>query len=238
MFDREIKVELGQIWQLGKHRLMCADACKESDVLTLVNNNIIDFIYTDPPYGISLNYGKNSLKAIYARNIYQSIVGDDSTNLAKTAYKLIISLFSCPLVYWGANYYDFLPPSKCWIAWDKRPGVKQNSFCGAELAYTNCRKHSIVIPIIWNGIYKGEESGQKRIHPTQKPIKLAIEIFNYLNAGINVLDLFGGSGSTLIAWEKTKRTCYMMEISPQYCELIIKRWEKLTGGQAELLTLR
>jgi DNA modification methylase len=108
-----------------------------------------------------------------------------------------------------------------------------NSFCGTELAYTNCNKHSITFQIVWDGCYRaGESNREPRIHQAQKPIKLALDTFDYLDAGKTVLDLFGGSGTTLIACEKSKRVCYMMEISPHYCDAIIQRWEKLTGLKA------
>jgi DNA modification methylase len=79
---------------------------------------------------------------------------------------------------------------------------------------------------------KGNESGEKRVHPTQKPIKLALDTFDYLEAGNIILDPFGGSGTTLIAAEKSNRKCFMMELHPLYVDVIIKRWEKLTGQQA------
>ena len=88
----------------------------------------------------------------------------------------------------------------------------------------------------WHGMVKGSEQGQKRVHPTQKPFVLMIECLNiYGKEAKLVLDSFGGSGSTLIACEQTNRKCFMMELDPQYCQVIINRWEKLTGKTAKKL---
>ena len=84
----------------------------------------------------------------------------------------------------------------------------------------------------WNGMIKASEKNQKRVHPTQKPSALSEWIFETLNAGKCILDLFGGSGSTLIACEKTARDCRMMELDPKYCDVIIKRWQDFTGKKA------
>jgi DNA modification methylase len=89
---------------------------------------------------------------------------------------------------------------------------------------------------LWKGLIKGSEHGQKRVHPTQKPVALAEWSFDYFKEVKSVLDLFGGSGSTLIACEKTNRACYIMEFEPHYCDVIVKRWEDFTGKKAVLLT--
>ena len=85
---------------------------------------------------------------------------------------------------------------------------------------------------MWHGIAKASESGQSRVHPTQKPVALAEWAFNEFDAGSVVLDLFGGSGSTLIACEKTSRHCRIVELDPAYCDVIVKRWEDFTGNTA------
>ena len=87
---------------------------------------------------------------------------------------------------------------------------------------------------MWNGMVKASERGEKRVHPTQKPIALAEWAFEQCGKPQRVLDLFGGSGSTLIACEKTRRRCFMMELSPAYCDVIVRRWELATGKKAKL----
>ena len=91
--------------------------------------------------------------------------------------------------------------------------------------------------VLWSGHHgMGKDDDKTRMHPTQKPVKLHKWVFdNYFNKLNTVLDLFGGSGSTLIACEQTDRTCYMMELDPKYCDVIVKRWEEFTGKKAELL---
>ena len=85
----------------------------------------------------------------------------------------------------------------------------------------------------WHGMIKASEQSQSRVHPTQKPVALAEWCFQEFNAGNNVLDLFGGSGSTLIACEQSDKRCFVMELEPKYCDVIVQRWENLTGKKAE-----
>lgn len=231
----------GNVWILGNHRLMCGDSTLITDVEELINDINPDIIYTDPPYGININFDENYTKSggknkEGRRRAYGKIENDNTTNVARDSFNLITTMFECNVVFWGANYFtDFLPPSKCWIAWDKRGKMEENTFCGAELAYTNSNKHSVVLKVLWNGLHReGESNKDPRVHPTQKPIKLALDCFDYLEAGNVVLDLFGGSGTTLIACEKSNRQCLMMELSPHYCDIIIQRWEKLTEVKAVL----
>lgn len=239
----ETRCKPGDVWILGNHRLMCGDSTNSDHVDRLMDGNKPDLIYADPPYGISVSTHKGkSLKkfvngAIAEKKEYAPIIGDNDTKIARDVFDLTINMFDCVIVYWGANYYDFLQPSKCWLVWYKREGLKENSFCGAELAYTNSNKHSRVFPVQWNGIVREGEQNKAvdlYLHPAQKPIKLALDIFYYLEAGKTIYDPFGGSGTTLIACEKSNRNCLMMELSPNYCDIIINRWEKQTGQIARL----
>ena len=121
--------------------------------------------------------------------------------------------------------------------WDKREEEKQrdsNSDC--ELAWVKSNFQSVrIFRHLWKGMIKASEQGQSRVHPTQKPVALAEWCFQeYAEKSKSVLDLFGGSGSTLIACHKTNRVCYMMEISPHYCDVIIRRWQKFSGKKAIL----
>ena len=118
-----------------------------------------------------------------------------------------------------------------WLVWDKEK--EGNVFSGAELAFVNKGIRLDVFRHLWHGMVKGSEQGQKRIHPTQKPIALAEWCFNNYDNPDTILDLFLGSGSTLIACEKTNRKCYGMEIDSHYCDVIVKRWEEFSGKKAE-----
>jgi DNA modification methylase len=109
-------------------------------------------------------------------------------------------------------------------------------FSACELAWTNLKGVKVTkCKCTWSGFRREGETG-KRVHPSQKPIKLTMEILNEISQpGWLILDLFGGSGSTLIACEKIGRRCFTMEIDPEYCSIIINRWKELSGGQPVLL---
>lgn len=172
-------------------------------------------------------------RAIVKANLYAPIIGDDSTGTALAAHALCVALKVKSMIFWGGNYYaDKLPPSSCWIVWDKDNG--ESFFADAELAWTNQKTAVRIFKHQWNGLIKASERGEKRCHPTQKPIALAAWCFEHYGEPKAILDLFGGSGSTLIACEKTGRKCFMMEISPAYCDVIVERWQNATGKKAVL----
>jgi len=228
----EATTKRGDIWELGNHRLMCGDSVSIDDVEKLIALHKIDAVYTDPPYGVSI-VGKDG-KVGARGNYYEEIIGDDSIQTAVDSYNLCASLDIPVQIFWGGNYYaSHLPDSPAWIIWDKDNG--DTSFADCELAWTNQKIASRIFKHQWNGYVKESERGEKRCHPTQKPIALAEWCLEkYAPKKKNVLDLFGGSGSTLIACEKTNRNCFMMELSENYCDVIIERWEKVTGKKAAL----
>jgi DNA modification methylase len=233
-------VKRGDIWLLGEHRLMCGDSTSESEVAKLMNGEKVDMVYTDPPYGIDEETNRDfaSRTRLAKVNNFKKIIGDKDTETAMKSINISRSLGAKCNIFWGGNYYS-LPPSPNWIVWDKRVEEKQkdmNSDC--ELAYVEYKKTSSVriFRHLWKGMIKASEHGQGRVHPTQKPIALAEWCFESYGDSKLVLDLFLGSGSTLIACEKTKRRCFGMEIDPHYCSVIIQRWEDFTGNKAHLTT--
>lgn len=157
-------------------------------------------------------------------------IGDDDNSVAISAFKLASEMYrNINQIWWGANYYtECLPSSECWIVWDKNNGASDQTDC--ELAWANFRS------VVRQFTMASEK--KKRVHPTQKPVKLFAEIVKKFDKNNNfktVLDLFGGSGSTLIACEQMNRACFTMELDPRFCDVIIKRWENLTGEKAVLL---
>ncbi len=231
--------KLGDVWTLGNHRLMCGDSTNIDDVDKLLNGEAIDLIHTDPPYGINEKgdrtnrNGKNSLR----QGVSYKDFDDSSINAAIDAFNLCQSLKIPRQVWWGANYYAHtVPQSNNWFVWDKRVEDKQkdlNSDC--ELAWVKSKLSSIrIFRHLWKGLIKGSEHGQAKVHPTQKPIALVEWVFDYFKKINTVLDLFGGSGSTLIASEKRGITALVMELEPHYCDVIIKRWQEYTGKNAYL----
>ena len=227
--DQAVTV-LGDVWILGNHRLMCGDSTSIDAVEKLMAGQKADMVFTDPPYGISIvsGGGKVGGRNIVKAGVYAPVAGDDSIDVAVEVIQVIATLGAKVEIIWGGNYYaNSLPNSSCWIVWDKQ---NTGNFADCELAWTNQTTAVRKFEHMWNGMIKASENGQKRVHPTQKPVALAAWCLEqYGDECKTVLDLFGGSGSTLIACEKTGRKCRMMELAPKYCDVIIKRWQDFTG---------
>ena len=236
----EPKTKLGDIYILGNHRLMCGDSTSITDVEKLVVGTTIDLCYTDPPYGINEKGDRSNRGGLTQGNNLKDFK-DDSIDYAVEAYQIVEGVLQVKRqVWWGANYYcHALPQSNNWFVWDKRVEEKQkDTQSDCELAWVKSKWSSVrIFRHLWKGLIKGSEHGQKRVHPTQKPVALAEWAFDYFKDVSTVLDLFGGSGSTLIACEKTNRHCLMMEFEPHYCDVIVKRWEDFTGKKAILAEL-
>ncbi len=214
---------LGDLYELNEHRLHCADSTDSDAVEETINGNKIHIVYTDPPYGISIVSSDGGVGG-GTTGKYRPILGDGSIDAAVDSYNLCASLGIETLIFWGGNYYaSALPNSSCWIVWDKQGG-KQVTFADCELAWSNINAPVRMFTHIWDGFRRDSERGQMRVHPTQKPVQLFIDIANYFELKNTVLDLFLGSGSTLIACQQTRRTCYGQELDPKYCDVIVNRW--------------
>jgi len=180
----------------------------------------VDAVITDPPYGIdvgSMGMGKGKKASSFDRFDWDKSAPNIQNILPMASIHII----------WGGNYFtDFLPPSMCWIVWDKE---NTGNFADVELAWTSFDKAAKLYKWQWNGmIRKGDKSveGTTRVHPTQKPVGLA-ELLQEYTKGDNIFDGFGGSGSTMVASHQLKRKCYGMELDPKYCQVIIDRMKKL-----------
>ena len=243
------RAKKGDIWLLGEHRLMCGNSTVIADVEKLMNGEKADLVLTDPPYGISavknkkvggggpLHFGSIGENKIVKATSYRPIEGDNTTNMARLFYSLCTSLGIKNLIFFGGNYFsDFLPPKPCWLVWDKE---NSGNFADAELAWTSFEKGVKLYKWLWNGLCrKGERKieGKSRVHPTQKPVGLIANILKDFSSDNEIIfDGFGGSGTTLIACEQLSRKARLMEIDPHYCDVIITRWETITGKQAQLL---
>lgn len=252
--EDETTVQRGYIYQLGDHRLMCGDATSREDVELLLNKQTAILCLTDPPYGISVVKGENGKiggdkpvtigtvhrnrknRIIQKAKMYYAVVGDETTDTARNNYD-IVKDYSDNQIIFGGNYFtDFLAPSRCWVVWDKE---NTGTFADAELAWTSFDKGVKLYKFMWNGLCREgsrEVEGKTRVHPTQKPVGMLSKIIDdFSDEGDVILDCFGGSGSTLLACEQTGRKCCMMELEPHYIDIIIKRWENLTGIKAVLL---
>ena len=236
----ESRCKLGDLWQLHSHRLICGDSTDIAVIDRLMDGVKADCVFTDSPYGINAVGDNGEVGAdfgIAKKGKYKKIIADDTTETAQQAYDIYSQLCN-KMILWGGNYFlDFLPPSDGWLIWDKRgeSGIR-NTFADGEMAWCSFHTPVRIYHQLWNGMIR-EGEHEKRVHPTQKPIRMLSEILqDFTNEGDIILDVFGGSGSTLIACEQTGRTCYMAELSPEYVDVIIARYEKLTGNKAVLLT--
>jgi 16S rRNA G966 N2-methylase RsmD len=222
----ETDIVLGDLFEIGEHRLLCGDSTDSDAVARLMNGEKADMVFTDPPYGVDVvgsggTIGGNTKNA-KAGN-YSKVIGDD-----KPYDPSHIFLFDCFIFIWGANYFlDKLPSRGQWVVWDKnRP--EGTTFSDCELAWTNGDGIAIKkYKCTWDGFHREGES-EKRVHPTQKPIKLCSDILNNLSK-LNqiIVDLFLGSGSTMVASHQLNRKCYGMELDPKYCQVIVDRMLKL-----------
>lgn len=222
----KVDVVLGDLIEIGEHRLLCGDSTDADQVAKLMNGEKADMVFTDPPYGIS-----HSGKGITAKakgNDFGEILGDNDITVANNSFNLIYNLYPNSVhIWWGANYYcKSIPNGFGWLVWDKeREG---NVFSGAELAFVNKGIKLNLFRHLWHGMIKASEMGQKRLHPTQKPIALIDWCIKEYSKDANfIVDFFLGSGSTMVAAHQLSRKCYGMELDPKYCQVIINRMLKL-----------
>jgi len=235
--ELQTDIVLGDLFEIGEHRLLCGDSTCSDTVAKLMNGQKADLVFTDPPYGIKVvqnkkvggdkafgNVGGNNI--VKAKE-YAEIIGDDTTETAKEFFQTCQSLGFENYIIWGGNYFtDFLEPSMCWIVWDKE---NTGNFADVELAWTSFKKGAKLYKWQWNGmIRKGDKQieGKSRVHPTQKPVGLFGDIFKDFLFEI-CYDGFGGSGSTMVATHQIKKKCFMIEMSPDYCQVIVDRMKKL-----------
>ena len=238
--DYEPIVKLGDVWKLGDHRVMCGDSTNLQHVEQLMDGKKADMVFTDPPYGMDLDtdYSKGGKGG----KIYKAVISDNERFNAG----FLLSTFSyCKEIFlFGADYYvetlnRQYPDLGSWIIWDKysdqeRHGLLDGRFGSTfETCWSKSKHKRDIARVLVTTLYtsKGDET---RVHPTQKPVALAEWFFDrWGSTGDIVVDLYGGSGFTLIACERQHRHARLMEIDPSYCDVTIRRWEDLTGQQAE-----
>ena len=254
-FDIELPVEpkskLGDIYQLGNHRLMCGDSTKIEDVEKLMNGNKADMVFTDPPYGVSYEGGLNEKKKQQIKN--DSITGNELYYFLYDVFvnaKLSTKDKSAIYVFYATKttkefinaFIDSGLKQRSIIAWYKQGGGFGDFMAHYMNAYEPCIYGSNGESVNWYGasnektVWEMDKEKKCDLHPTMKPVGLVSRaIKNSSKQEDGVLDLFGGSGSTLIACEQLERTCYMMELDPKYVDVIIERWEQYTCKKAVLL---
>lgn len=239
---------LGDIWILGNHRLMCGDSTDMETVEKLMNRQKADMVFTDPPYGV--NYDGGHAVRGKRRN---KLENDGAADIYGEALPVIYALTKD-----GAAMYLWFSDSKSLavlsavlsvgyevrntLIWNKN--VAQFGAIGAQYK----SKHEPCLycfkkgnPPFWAGVnnevsvWDINRANKNEFHPTQKPVELVERALNNSSKGGDlIIDLFGGSGSTLVACEKTNRNCRMMELDPRYIDVIINRWQDFTGQSAIL----
>ncbi len=239
-FDSGKKVKarckLGELWQLGKHRLLCGDSTNQLDIEKLMGGATIDLVFTDPPYGngTSGKYGRGQLGV-------RTILGDEDISV----FQKFINIMPCDkLIYflqWRTivESFEIVKDKGLKIntvgVWDKKNaglngggGISEQweaiIFCG-NIKYAKFGGNVFTIS-------REHNARVNSLHPHQKPIQLLADILDFIANANKILDAFGGSGSTLIACEQLQKQCYTMEYDPHYCDVIIDRWEKYTGLKA------
>ena len=216
----------GDLWILGDHRLLCGDSTKAEDVGRLMAGKKVDSVVTDPPYGMEF-------RSNYRKTKHEAISGDASTDCLNHAVRIKATHSVYAWCRWD-NVPDVPRPSSL-ITWVK------NNWSMGDLEHEHARQTEVCLfypgeSHRWPGKRPTDVVNHARtgndLHPTQKPVSLMADVVGW-TTGL-IYDPFLGSGTTLMAAEQLNRKCYGMEISPQYCDVIVKRWETLTGNKALL----
>jgi len=223
-------IVLGDLIEIGQHRLLCGDSTDSDQVARLMNGEKADMVFTDPPYGIKVVKSEmvGADFGVAKKGKYSEVIADDTTDTAKEFYNTCVSLGFDKFIIWGGNYFiDFLPFSDSWLIWNKRgdTGIR-NTFADGEMAWCSFHTPIRIYNQLWNGMIREGEK-DKRVHPTQKPIKMLSEIIEDHVKGNLLFDGFLGSGSTMVASHQLNRKCYGMELDPKYCQVIVDRMHKL-----------
>jgi DNA modification methylase len=225
--------KLGDIWKLGNHRLMCGDSTILNDIDKLTQKQKPDMIFTDPPYNVAFNGRSGKFDVIKNDNLEESEFNNFIDTILNNLNLLNINTYyiCCNWAFYGILQKK-LKPKAC-IVWAK------NVF-GLGKGYRHQHEFILFDGFIDASIKNESDlwkikKDSKYQHPTQKPVELSSRaITNSSRPNNTILDLFGGSGSTLIACEKLNRKARVMELDPKYCDVIVKRWEQFTGKKAEL----
>jgi DNA modification methylase len=240
----------GDVWGLGRHRIMCGDSTRIDQAHVLMGGGVADMVFTDPPYNVAYEgRGDNDLGPIknddmtdaqfeqFLRDVFSTywacmkelapiyVCHTDSATAPKLSFeKTFAERFKkSSTIIWakqsaGMGWQDYRAQHEP-IIYGWKEGKGKHYYCGDRAKTT-----------LWQ---IGRDAQASYVHPTQKPVDLPAEaIVNSSRAGDIVLDLFGGSGSTLIACEKTGRINRSMEIDPKYCDVIVRRWQDFTGQRA------
>ena len=222
----------GDIWVLGNHRLMCGDSTDAGTVALLMDGNKADMVFTDPPYNVGFNGRSGKFDVIKNDDIPE----DDFETLINGMVGVVKDLDPSVYYIWcNWKFYGILQTKldyKTCIVWAKNVFGMGN---GYRHQHEFCLFNGKIDQEIKNeSDLWSIKKDHNYVHPTQKPVDLSVRAFGNHVKLLNIVDLFGGSGSTLIGCQQTGRNCFMMELDPQYIDVIIKRWQEFTGKEALL----
>jgi len=245
----ETDIVLGDLFEIGQHRLLCGDSTDSDAVAKLMDGQKADMVFTDPPYGMNLDADYSKLpenkkfqeeKGIKAGKKYNNVIGDKEDFSPELINTIFNNYGYCKEMFiWGVDYYpELIKDYKKgnFIVWDKKSneGLLHNNFdktlsSNFELCWSKCKHKKDIVRILWVSAFGTEqEFDHKRYHPTQKPSKLSRWFIEKYSEENNLIaDIFLGSGSTMVASHQLNRKCYGMEIDPKYCQVIIDRMRKL-----------
>ena len=236
--------KLGDLWLLDGHRVLCGDSTDKVTVERLMDSKKADMVFTDPPYGVDYDGGiQFDSTGKVTKGARQKLVGDDTAHIYTSSIPIMATFTDGPIYTFFADtkaheLYEAIEAIEgqihAMIVWVKNGGYgalnanykQKHEPClywkskKGKLNFTGASTETT--------IWELEKDGKNKLHPTQKPVSLAVKAINNHSAK-TVLDLFLGSGSTLIACEQTDRTCYGLELEPAYVDVICKRWQTLTG---------
>ena len=239
---------MGRLRLRSRHRLLCGDSTNAEDVERLMDGAKADMMFTDPPYGVDYSGGIQFQKdGTVQKNNREKLKGDDTAAIYAEFLPVAVSFVDGPCYMWFSDsktrdVYNAVYDSKCevhaLIIWHKT-----NATYGAMNAHYKQRHEPCLYfkpngsTLRWCGlsteatVWSQDRDGINEFHPTQKPVALAAKAIGNHDAA-TVFDAFCGSGSTLIAAKQLDRRCFGMEIDPAYCDIIVQRWENLTGEEA------
>lgn len=255
----EVRCKPGDIWQLGEHRLMCGDSIKLEDVKKLMGGGqLADMVFTDPPYGVSIGDKNKALNAVQKAGLQTENIANDTLK-ADELYKVLVkAMTNCRLSCKDdASYFVTSPQGgelglmmmmmmkdagltvRHMLIWEKNCatfslGKLDYDYQHETIFYTWTKSHHNYRKGEYRTtIWKYDKPRKCDLHPTMKPVELVANCINDCSKeGDIILDMFGGSGTTIIAAEQLGRKAYLMELDPHYCDVILARWEKLTGKTA------
>jgi len=238
----EPQSKLGDLYELGSHRVLCGDSTKLEDVERLMDGNRADMVFTDPPYGVDYDGGIQFTKDGVKTGQREKLLADDSEDIYAGSVPMMAMYCDGPIYTWFADtkaktiYTEIekVGDLHSLIIWEKNGGYGAMN-ANYKQKHEPClywkskgKKLNFCGPTTETTIWKIDKDGKNKLHPTQKPVELSVKAIKNHSVGL-ILDLFLGSGSTLIGCEKLNRNCYGMELDPKYVDVIVQRYCDYVG---------